>query len=82
MLQIRLTDYTFDLFLCNRLFTKCIYYMQFQYKVTVQKMGIISHLCTALSQLTQISPEKVSLSFQGVYTVRCDGLSYPDTNSL
>jgi len=30
-----------------------------QFKLTVQKMGVVSHLCLALSQLTRISAEKV-----------------------
>jgi len=31
-----------------------------QFKLTVQKMGVVSHLCSALSQLTRVLPEKVT----------------------
>jgi len=41
-------------------YTSLFVFLIFQYKVTVQKMGAMSHLCSALSQLTHIPAEKVN----------------------
>jgi len=42
---------------CMLITIVCVFVNQF--KLTVQKMGVISHLCSALSQLTHVSPDKV-----------------------